>query len=134
MSQENVELVRQIIERLNRRDIGGALADAAHDDFVADFSNSIGPSPGAHRGRQQVSQFFWSFVELWEEVRWEPQELIDVDESRVIAVNRVYMRGRDGIAANTRMAQVWTFSGRKAISVRMHQSKADALEAVGLRE
>ena len=63
------------------------------------------------------------------------EEIIEVDESRVIAVNHVRMRGRgSGIEVDAVGAQLWTISEGKGRSIKLYQSKADALEAAGLSE
>jgi ketosteroid isomerase-like protein len=134
MSQENVEIVRGAIDSINRRDIDQALG-VAHVDFEADWSNSIGPLGGVYRGREQVRVLLEAFLEAWDEFRWDPQEIIEVDEARVLVVNRVRGRGRgSGVAVDAIGAQLWTITGGKARSVKLYQSKAEALEAAGLRE
>jgi len=58
-----------------------------------------------------------------------------VDQSRVIAVNHVRARGRgSGAGVDSMSALLWTISDGKGRSVKLFQSKAEALEAVGLRE
>lgn len=136
MAQESdkVGIVREVLDSINEGDLDQALA-AAQEDFEADWSNSIAPHRGVYRGRQQVRKLFESFLEAWEEFRWEPQEIIEVDEARVVVVNRIRMRGRgSGVEVNATGAQLWTITGGKVRSVKIYQSKADALEAVGLRD
>jgi ketosteroid isomerase-like protein len=131
---ENVEIVREILDSINAGDLDRAL-EAAQEDFEADWSNSIAPHHGVYRGRQQARDLFESFLEAWEEFRWEPQEIIEVDEARVVVVNRVRMRGRgSGVEVDARGAQLWTISRGKVRSVKIYQSKAEALEALGLRD
>jgi ketosteroid isomerase-like protein len=134
MSQDNVEMVHRAIDFFNRGDIDQALVET-HDEFEMDWSNSIGPLKGVYRGRQQVNELWTTFFEAWREVRWDPEEIIDVDETRVILVNHVRMRGRgSGVEVDATGVQLWTFSDGKAQSVKLYQSKDDALEAVGLPE
>jgi len=78
---ENVAIVRATIDAINRRDLDQAV-DAAHEDFEADWSNSIAPHGGVHRGREQTRELFEAFFEAWDEWRWEPEEIIEVDEAR----------------------------------------------------
>jgi ketosteroid isomerase-like protein len=131
MSRENVELVRRVFEVVNRGGVDAALEFAA-DDCVWDWSNSIGPAKGVYRGKQQVREFTASFVEAFEEARWDPEEIIDVDDTRVIVVNHVRLRGRgSGVEVDAVGAQLWTIVDGAAQSVKLYQSKADALEAVG---
>jgi ketosteroid isomerase-like protein len=134
MSQENVELVRGTIDSLNRRDLDRVL-EAAHEDFEADWLNSIAPHSGVHRGRERARELFESFLEAWDEFRWEPQEIIDVDDARVVSVSRVRMRGLgSGVEVDATGASLWRITGGKVRSIKIYQSKADALEAVGLSE
>ena len=134
MSRENVEMVRRVFESINRGDVDGAL-EAAADDVEMDWSNSIGPAKGVYKGKEQVRKLWTSFVEAFDELRWDPEEIIEVDESRVIAVNHVRMRGRgSGIEVDAVGAQLWTISEGKGRSVKLYQSKGEALEAAGLRE
>ena len=57
MSQdsENVGIVKATIDSLNRRDLDRAV-EAAHQDFEADWSNSIAPHRGVYRGRDRARQ------------------------------------------------------------------------------
>ncbi|MGH2966102.1 MAG: nuclear transport factor 2 family protein [Solirubrobacterales bacterium] len=134
MSQENVELVRRVFDSINRGDVDASLEEAA-DDLEVDWSNSIGPTKGIYRGRREVLKLWRSFLDAWDSLQWDPEEIIDVDESRVIAVNHVRMRGHgSGVDVDARGAQLWTISDGKARSLKLFQSKAEALEAAGLRE
>jgi ketosteroid isomerase-like protein len=132
MAQENIELVRRTIDLFNRKELDRAL-DLADRDLEIDWSNSIGPLRGVYRGRQQVLRMWNSFLEAWDEVRWDPQEFIEVDDSRVIVVNRVTMRGRrSGADVEAIGVQMWTVTGGKGRKVNLYQTKAEALEAAGL--
>ena len=57
---------------------------AAHADFEADWSNWIAPHRGVYRGRERARELFEAFLEAWEEFQRDPQELVEVDESRVL--------------------------------------------------
>ena len=134
MSQENVDIVLHALDSINRGDIDGAL-EAAADDFEMDWSNSIGPLKGVHRGREEVIKFWLSFLDAFDSLQWVPEEVIDIDESRVIVVNHVRMRGRSsGVRVEGIGAQLWTFRDGKGRSIKLFQSKAEALEAAGLSE
>src|SRR5512134_3021864 len=134
MSEENVEFVRRVFDSINRGDVDGAL-EAAADDIQADWSNSVGPLKGIYSGKEQVRELWTSFVEAFDELRWDPEEIIEVDDSRVIAVNHVRMRGREsGVEVDAVGAQLWTISEGKGRSLKLYQSKAEALEAAGLGE
>ena len=132
MSQENVELVRRAIDSINRGRL--ALEDTA-DDFEMDWSNSVGPLKGVYRGAEQVNEVFQSFREVWDRLRWDVQEVIDLEGGRVLIVNRVRMRGRTShVEVEATGIQVWTIRDGKLASVKLYQSREEALEAVGLSE
>jgi ketosteroid isomerase-like protein len=132
MAQDNVELVRRIIELFNRKDIARVM-DAVADDFELDWSNSIGPLKGVYKGREGALELWESFLDAWDEIRWDPQEIIEVDEARVILVNHVRMRGGgSGVDVEATAAQLWTITDGKGRSVKLYQSKAEALAAAQL--
>jgi ketosteroid isomerase-like protein len=132
MAQDNVELVRRTIDLFNRKEIARVL-DAVPDDFELDWSNSIGPLKGVYKGREGALELWESFFDAWDEVRWDPREIIEVDEARVILVNHVRMRGGgSGVDVEATAAQLWTITDGKWRSVKLYQSKAEALAAAQL--
>jgi ketosteroid isomerase-like protein len=134
MSQENVVLVRRAINLVNRGDFRRAIEEA-DDDFDMDWSNSVGPLSGVYRGKRQVTEFLESFLEAWDELNWDMREVIDLGGEQVLVVNNVRMRGRaSGADVQAVGAQVWTIRNGKLRSAKVYQSKAEALEAVGLSE
>jgi ketosteroid isomerase-like protein len=131
MPEENVALVRRSIDLFNRGEVDGAM-EGLHGDCEMDWSNSIGPLKGIYRGHDQIREFWRSFLEAWDDVHWEIEELIDVDESRLIVVNQVRMRGLgSGAEVKATGVQLWTIHAGRAQSIKLFQSKADALEATG---
>lgn len=134
MSQENVEIVRRLIDAINRGDVDAA-AEAANEDFEADLSNSRGPLTGVYRGRDQTREFLKSFLEAWASLQWDPEELIELKDNRVISASRLRMSGHaSGAEVNARGAAIWKILDGKVAAVTLYQSKAEALEAAGLRE
>ena len=134
MSRENVEVVRRIIDAINRRDVD-AVVESATEDVVTDWSNSRGLLSGVHQGRDQAREMFEEFLEPWDSLRWEPEELIELGDERVLTVSRLQMRGRgSGVEVNASGASIWTIRDGKAAAITLYQSKDQALEAAGLRE
>ncbi len=130
-----MEIVRRIIESTNRETLTRPWRQQRTGATEMDWSNSIGPLKGVYRGRQEVLGFWRSFRDAWDSLDWDPEEVIDVDETRVIVVNHVRMRGRgSGMDIDAIGVQLWTIIDGKARSNKLYQSKADALEAAGLSE
>lgn len=131
MAESNVELIRRATALFNAGEIERALELVA-DDFVMDWSNSIGPLKGIYRGREGALALWASFLEAWESVRWDPTEVVELDENRVIVVNRVTMRGKgSGIDVEAIGCQVWTITDGVARSTKLYQTKEEALAAAG---
>jgi ketosteroid isomerase-like protein len=132
MSQENVEIVRRHIEAWNRRDLPTLLA-LWRSDAEIDWSRARGPLKGVYRGHDGLETFwneFWSTFEMVE------LELSDFRQAgaHVLASNTARMRGRDGIEVAARSTSVYTVEDGQITRLRMFQERAEALEALGLRE
>ena len=128
---DNVELVRRATELFNAREIDRAL-ELVPDGIVMDWSNSIGPLKGVYRGRQEVTRLWSAFLDAWDSVRWDPEEIIEVDDSHLVVVNHVEMRGRgSGVDIDATGVQLWTFEGGEPQRIKLFQSKEEALEAAG---
>jgi ketosteroid isomerase-like protein len=74
MSEQNLEVVRRSLDAWNRRDLDGALGEM-HPDCVVDWSASHGPESGIYRGRERVRRFYEEWLELFDEVDIQPEEL-----------------------------------------------------------
>jgi ketosteroid isomerase-like protein len=134
MSQENVEIVRRMLDAINRGDVDAAI-ESASDDFEADWSNSRGLLSGVHRGRGEARESLKAFLEPWESLRWDPEELIELEDGRVLAVSNIRMRGRgSGVEVSATGASIWTIRSGKAAAMKLYQSRAEAFEAAGLRD
>ncbi len=131
MSQENVESVRRFYSAWNRRDLDSALSDAWPDFEIVPLPTL--PTSGA-RGHAEAKRFWAQFFEGFEEIRVQPaDEFIGVGQM-VIAPLHWWARGRDGIEVEQRMVDLWTFRAGRMARLQGFESKAEALEAVGLRE
>jgi ketosteroid isomerase-like protein len=131
MSEENVATVRAIFEAVNRGDLDDAVARIP-EDFVADWSESVAPESGVYRGRDEVRRIFERTSEPWSEVEYFESEIIDAGDL-VVRVGGLRARGKgSGAEVAAHGTQVWTFREGTPISVRLYQSKAEALEATRL--
>jgi ketosteroid isomerase-like protein len=131
MSHENVELVRGFYEAFGRGDLESALA--VFDPRIVAFDHDI-PDPGEYQGLGGLSRWQADWETSWESWRWDPEEFIEAGD-RVVAVLRVYARGRgSGVDVERVDGAVWTLQDSKCIRLDYYGNKAEALEAVGLRE
>ena len=132
MSQENVEIVQRGIETWNRRDLTTWLA-SFHPDAEIDWSRSRGPFKGVYRGHGELEAFWGEFWSTFEDVRLETHGLTE-EGSEVVFSNTAHMRGREGIEVSARSVLVFNVENVQIARLRLFQDRAEALEAVGLRE
>ena len=144
MSQENVEVVRRAFEVNNS--LGRTAPEFVDPEEIApDFWAHLAPDvelrertelPDAktYRGRDEVKEFWRKTQEVFTEVRWEPQEFIDLGHA-VVVVTKVVATGR-GSDVSTEMDETDVFWFRDGQIVRLQgfATKEQALEAAGLSE
>lgn len=133
MAREDIEIVRRSIDAYSRGDLDGTLETWA-PDAVLDWSNSRGLEAGVVRGRGEIRAYMQRFRAIFDEVRVELGEVVELEDGLVVAENVAYLRGRDGIETQARSAFLITIRDGKQTSLTLYQSKQEALEAAGLRE
>jgi ketosteroid isomerase-like protein len=132
MSQENVEIVRQVYERLNRGDVEGVVA-LCDEDFLMDMSERVF-NPDTYKGHDGVRRFYDGVMDAWESYRWDVEEARKGDDW-VVAMLRCRGQSREaGPGVDWRVAWFWRLRQGKAVFVRFYRQRADALEAAGLSE
>jgi ketosteroid isomerase-like protein len=133
MSQENVEVVRTILDlAFVRRDFDAALRlfDA---EGVVDWTDSRAPYSGIYRGHAEIRKAWEGWADVWD--GWNPQieEAVVIDPETVVVVTLVHAQGKgSGVPVRAHGASVWMVRAGKVVRARLHQSKADALESLGL--
>jgi ketosteroid isomerase-like protein len=137
MSQENVELVRRLFTLFNRTSAG----EVETPDLSEFFDRHIEwhdqrelPGATVHRGIEGVGRHLAAAQEALDYERADLLELLDADR-RVLAAYRVHARGRFSGAPVERDAfHVYSFRGGRIARVEIFGSRAEAVEAAGLRE
>ena|SRR6516165_5223895 len=132
MSQENVELVRKGFEHFVAT--GEPAWDTLHEHVeVRDHDIMDGRE---YRGHADVRRWlFEDWASAWSAYSAEPEEFIDVDDERVIAVFRVKATGRgSGAELERQDASVNVVRDGQIVRLDYYNSKQQALKAVGLEE
>ena len=135
MSRENVELLRQSYEALNRAFASGEdLLPVIREGTDPDLVVEMGVLEGTFHGPEGFKDFIEGQLAIIQDLRSDPDEFIDAGD-RVVVPFRLSGRARKtGIPIEYDYVHVWTFRGEKAVLLRLYASKANALEAVGLSE
>jgi ketosteroid isomerase-like protein len=132
MSQENVEVIKRNLEAQARGDIAAMLEDMT-DDVVIDASRRV-LDPIILEGHDGFKKFIAFLREAWANQRLEPEEFIEAADDVVVPVRLVSTGRGSGLTVHARAAWVATLRGGKIARLTVYQSRAEALEAVGLSE
>ena len=134
MSEENVEIVRQYVAAYSE---GGtdAWAEFWHPDINWRAMEGALDDIGVMRGPEAMRRYYRQWEETFDEIRTEPDELIDVGGDQVLAVVRSVgrMKGSDA-EVDIRYAVVISIREGKIGKGREFASREEALEAAGLSE
>jgi ketosteroid isomerase-like protein len=131
MSQENVEIVRQVLDAFNRGDWDAATR-LAHPEFELRTADRV-VNPGTYRGPENVRRFFEDMFEPFEEVVVEPEEFFDRgDQIVAFVLIRLRPTGSNAVVEN-RIGHLWTMREGKAARVQVFPRREEALENLGER-
>jgi ketosteroid isomerase-like protein len=127
--QAGVKLVREIIEALNRGDVGGMLARMDRD-FEWRPLEASPAAGGVYRGHEQVRRYVEDWLTTFDNLRLDLEEPTEVAD-RVVAVVHGHGRGRaSGLQLDTRFCQVWTVRGGTAVGIEEYATRELALAEV----
>ena len=133
MSEENVEIVRRSFQAWNSRDPVEIARfykeDMKWQSAMADvFGETIG-------GHEAIKQEMARWDKEWSATRFEIDELIDLDDTRVLSLHRVIATGRgSGVKVVRTLSGVYELHDGKIVKMRIYLDRAEALEAAGLSE
>jgi ketosteroid isomerase-like protein len=132
MSEANVEVVRDSLK---------ALADEGLDAMAGFWDTEINwraiegapDDVGEMHGPEAARRYVEDWLDMFEHITYVPEELLDVGDDRVVAVQHVTGRARQSrIETELRYAVVYTLRGGKIARVREYRDRDEALAAVGL--
>jgi ketosteroid isomerase-like protein len=131
MSQENMEIVRRLIEAVNR----GAVEEVLRCmDPEVEFIPKRAAVQGVYNGHEGVREYLADTAENFDLYRVDNEEIRDLGD-RVLVFDTLRLRGREsGVEVTTPTAIVLTFRNGKIARFEDFGDKSRALEAVGLSE
>jgi ketosteroid isomerase-like protein len=138
MSEENVEIVREVMDLMNL-----SRASSAEDDprlielFAAnlhiDMSRRVF-NPDLYEGRAGLQRLIREVREVWDWFWVTPERFIDAGE-RVVVIETRRGRGREsGLEVEDRSAVIWTVREGQVVRMETDLDPNEALEAMGLEE
>jgi ketosteroid isomerase-like protein len=125
MGQPSVELVRELIDAVNRADVAAFLA-RVHPDFEWRTLESS-PVAGVYKGHEAVRRYVEDWLTTFEGLRIDIDEISEVDD-QVLVVVRGHARGRgSGIEVENHLCQVWALRDGAPVAMREYETRERAL-------
>jgi uncharacterized protein len=132
MSQDNVEIVQQLVRSFNNGDIEAAMESL--DPAIEWRGPEDVPEPGPYFGKDAVKDWMQGFLDAWETWRADPVEIIDRAESVVVEFRQSGRAKGSGIEVSDHDFHLFTLRDGKITRWFIYGDRATALEAVGLSE
>jgi ketosteroid isomerase-like protein len=133
MSRENIELAREFLDAVTRRDPSRLIALSDPEVEWRSFF-AIGEEGGVYRGHDAFHQYISDLSDAWEIVRPEVDDGVAVGDV-VVLVGRVHYRGKaSGVETNSAAGWMFKFRHGRVLCCRAFQEPEQALEATGSRE
>ena len=135
MSQENVEVVRRVTDVMDGEGFEAALPvflEAAHPE-VEWREDPAWPGAATYRGIEEVRQVILDRMSTLD-FDQQTEDLIGVDDKVVVLVRWVGRGKASGAQGEISMAMLWTLREQAITRIEFFLDRAQALEAVGLRE
>ena len=129
MSQENVEIVRDFFGNQGR------FFDVLDEEVELDIRPMTPGYQGLIHGKDAVIAFWRDYSDTWDEHVFEPIEIREAGEDRVVVVANVRGRGKgSGASFESRSGSIFTLRAGRLVKMRFFPNGEAALEAAGLRE
>ena len=132
MSQEQVNLVQQVVDACNRGDVDAFLSRFDPDCEVV-FPPDV-PEPGPFHGHAELRQWVDGFLAAWESHRVEVVEVMEAGDDVVVVLHMVGRGSGSGVDLDQTDAHVFTIGEGRIARWQNFNARVEALEAVGLSE
>jgi ketosteroid isomerase-like protein len=135
MSQENVEIVRTMLDTWNTRGIDATIDAFDPEVELVDLQAVIGMKDRG-RGPDELHRMAEQWTEIFDDWRLELREVVDLGDDFVMAEVRFEGVGRDsGARVSNRQFEVYRLVDGKIVEIRVgFHDRAEALEWARRRE
>jgi ketosteroid isomerase-like protein len=130
MSQENVELVRQVYEGWSRGDFSRVEAF----DPEIEFEMVDWPHQTRVRGFEEMWRTWRATLSAWDDFRAVPLDYVDCGQN-VLVINHIQGSGKEsGAEVSAQTATVWTIEGGRVVRLALYWDVVRAREAAGTND
>ena len=81
-----------------------------------------------------MARLFAMLRDTWTEFRFEPEEFIDCGQRVAVLVRVIATGGMSGLPTERETAHLWTVRDGRLASIKIYRDRAEALEAIGLKD
>ena len=132
MSQQNVEVVREMYEAFNRGDFKRA-TELLHPEAEL-HQDEVMPDPESYFGRDEFQQGLARFTRAWGEIRFLPESIRALPDGRVLMEITLRGRGRrsGAQAEQGELFHLWTVEDGMGRRCEVYRGRGGALDAAGI--
>jgi ketosteroid isomerase-like protein len=113
------ELVREAYEAFAQRD-REALAQISDPEIeISSVTGVLAGREKPYKGVQALAEYLEDVERIWDEIELLPQEVLELDDQRVLVFGRVRAR-RQNSRVDTPNAWLWKLRGNRVLSVRVY--------------
>jgi ketosteroid isomerase-like protein len=136
MSRENVDVTREVVDAMNRRDTGAFIGLLRPDVEWEENSDLLPGLRQIYRGRAEVRGWFEeAFLEIWESFHVEIKEITEA--SNALLLVETFVTARGGASGAETELHTWNlvwFADGKVARRQVFRTRDEALEAAGVQE
>lgn len=135
MSRDKSEWIQAAAEAFNADPFATLVDFVAPDVEFRQFGDVFGTAGGTHNGHDAVANAISPFFGAFEDFQAEVIDVVDAGgDAMVVGLRHTGLGRASGVKASIDLFHVLRVREGKLYSWHVHRTKAEALEAVGLRE
>jgi ketosteroid isomerase-like protein len=127
----NTDIVRGMFAAFSRRDVDALLELADPGIVFVPPTGRLAGRAEPYRGHEGLRVYLSDVARVWEELRSEPDEYLELDGDRVVCTGRVYAWGI-GRVIDAPAGWVWRIRDGLVVEGHVYESRRGAYEAAGL--
>jgi ketosteroid isomerase-like protein len=129
MSAADVEIVKQLLERMSGGGVDFAL-ELVSEDFSVEIPSELSAEPDTYQGHAGARRYFEGFDGLIDDVRFEPLEFFDEGEAVLVWLTLSGRGAASGIEVEQAAAVLVWLEGGKVVRMQPFPDLESAREAL----